>query len=266
MKLAIKISELTLAQEARIIRRYENSKRRQSQWAKEQQRQEFLKKNPAFVKDPSLTYVTASERKQIIKGYLADIAANQHPTDPPLTWDEKHKIIRAKLERARIAVAPNLTSEVEKYIDPKNEFVVKERLADMDRFNLYNHRIFKVRPEARAAHLAYGFLCGTAYAEMETYSYTWPDWDRIQEMVLRHGEEDKRVLAQKFAEWRDKGLQRPTPKGKPKTHPVIPAPIAAEGGVITTTLHVPPTSVPAAPTEAPGIMDSIKKVLGFSAN
>ena len=57
----------------------------------------------------------------------------------------------------------------------------------MFRENLRDHRLFTVRRECRLTHLAYGFLRGRAYRQLESYSRTKLDWGRVERMVMRYG-------------------------------------------------------------------------------
>lgn len=75
--------------------------------------------------------------------------------------------------------------------------------AESNFFGLRHHRVNDVRREARSAHLAYGFLKGNSYLEMENFSYTEPDWERIERLVEKYGEGDARAIKQQFAEWKD---------------------------------------------------------------
>ena len=70
------------------------------------------------------------------------------------------------------------------------------------------HRIKVVRPEARAAHLALGFLRGKSYVTMENKSYDWPNWTRIQEIITKYGDGDIRVLLQRFEQWKQEAEKR----------------------------------------------------------
>lgn len=69
-------------------------------------------------------------------------------------------------------------------------------------FGLRQHRIWDVRREARSSCLAYGFLRGHTYRQLEAKCYTAPDWKRIEKLIERYGEGDKRDLAQRFSEWK----------------------------------------------------------------
>jgi len=66
---------------------------------------------------------------------------------------------------------------------------------------LYFHRTKDIRPELRCANLAYGFLKGIPYKTMETKAYTQPDWTRVRKLAEKFGEDDSRVIAQRYAQW-----------------------------------------------------------------
>lgn len=73
-----------------------------------------------------------------------------------------------------------------------------------DRDSLRHHRKDIVRPFTRTAMLAYGFLKGRAYKEMERKRYTDPDWDALAKTIERHGSragilQDR---MQAFAQWK----------------------------------------------------------------
>jgi len=54
-------------------------------------------------------------------------------------------------------------------------------------FLLRDHRISQVREEARAALLAYGFLRGRNYGQMESFSFDPPPVRRVMELVQKFG-------------------------------------------------------------------------------
>lgn len=64
-----------------------------------------------------------------------------------------------------------------------------------------HHRLTRIRPEARNALLAYGFLRGMPYHKMENFSWTQPNWDRILKLATRYSKESEQVVAQRFAQW-----------------------------------------------------------------
>lgn len=70
-------------------------------------------------------------------------------------------------------------------------------------WGLRKHRTWDVRREARSSCLAYGFLRGRPYRALEEKCYSKPDWKRVQYLIERYGEGDKRSLVQKFSEWKD---------------------------------------------------------------
>lgn len=55
------------------------------------------------------------------------------------------------------------------------------------RMGLQRHRKHVVRPEARAAHLAYGYLRGLPFRSMEAKCHEYPRIDKVLELVLRYG-------------------------------------------------------------------------------
>lgn len=73
-----------------------------------------------------------------------------------------------------------------------------------DRDSLRIHRKGIVRWAARDAGLAYGFLRGRAYNEIEIKRYSDPDWKAIETMVLKYGERagGAQVLKQNFERWK----------------------------------------------------------------
>lgn len=70
-------------------------------------------------------------------------------------------------------------------------------------FGLQAHRRGILRREARYALLAYGFLRGKSYKQIEKKAYEPPNWTVIEQMAKRFGGLDSRVLLQRFAEWKD---------------------------------------------------------------
>jgi len=74
------------------------------------------------------------------------------------------------------------------------------------RHGLHHHRIHEVRPEARHALLAYGFLRGRDYRRLESKAARAPDWDRVQKLAEKFGavtKADLPAVAQRFAQWKD---------------------------------------------------------------
>lgn len=65
----------------------------------------------------------------------------------------------------------------------------------------HSHRVTVVRDEARLTNLAYGFLRGNEYCEMEERAKEEPDWNRIRRMALRFREKEYDELVSEFDEW-----------------------------------------------------------------
>lgn len=76
---------------------------------------------------------------------------------------------------------------------------------------LYLHRILKVRRAARNTHLAYGYLRGRSYTQLEASCAEAPDWADVKRMVKQYGglELDSTV-------WSSRPIlvDKPTPAGK----------------------------------------------------
>lgn len=54
-------------------------------------------------------------------------------------------------------------------------------------WGLRDHRTGKVREEARAAQIAYGYLNGLAYKQIENKAKTEPDWKRVCQLIEKYG-------------------------------------------------------------------------------
>lgn len=55
------------------------------------------------------------------------------------------------------------------------------------RNGLWLHRTTVVRSEARHTLLAYGFLKGRTYAQLERKCEHAPDWERVKKMIEKYG-------------------------------------------------------------------------------
>lgn len=80
---------------------------------------------------------------------------------------------------------------------------------------LNTHRIFDVRIEQRATLIAYGYLRGKAYRQIEQaphwlkapYSRPGPDWTKITAMIAKYQGGDKKVIFEQLKAWRELPLQ-----------------------------------------------------------
>lgn len=74
------------------------------------------------------------------------------------------------------------------------------------RQNLHLHRTKDVRYEQRSSLIAYGFLRGRAYRQIEQKNHPdrkKPNWTNIIEIATRFGDLDKRDAAQQIEEWKN---------------------------------------------------------------
>jgi len=68
--------------------------------------------------------------------------------------------------------------------------------------DLCQHRKLIVRPESRNSQLAYAFLRGKPYSKTEDKAKNYPNWDKVADIAARFSGEDKRIVAQRFEQWR----------------------------------------------------------------
>lgn len=54
------------------------------------------------------------------------------------------------------------------------------------RDGLHRHRVIDVRKEARATLVAYGYLCGKTYRQVEPKAAKPLDWSKVKSMVQRY--------------------------------------------------------------------------------
>lgn len=63
----------------------------------------------------------------------------------------------------------------------------ERRLTGDDRTSLHNHRVIEVRREARAALLAYAYMRGKPYRDIEQSCYQRPNLKRVTQIIQRFG-------------------------------------------------------------------------------
>jgi hypothetical protein len=66
---------------------------------------------------------------------------------------------------------------------------------------LNSHRRNELRKEARSTNIAYGFLKGKTYREIETLAYVQPDWERVKTLAGKYSEDDTETFNAKWAQW-----------------------------------------------------------------
>lgn len=104
-------------------------------------------------------------------------------------WNEapvdKRKLLKIKVK--------SLAAEAK--IIRKEEFRSNRQTRDA----LYWHRIFVVRTEARATHVAYGLIRGRTYKQIEQNPKGKPDWDKVKAMLKKYGPPDWETVLKKAA-------------------------------------------------------------------
>lgn len=77
-------------------------------------------------------------------------------------------------------------------------------------FGLRDHRINVVRTECRYSHIAYGFLRGRAYKQIENKCHEAPNWERVAEIVRKfnfaafpnmHAPEGRKAALEQLKAW-----------------------------------------------------------------
>jgi hypothetical protein len=96
---------------------------------------------------------------------------------------KEHKAKLDELAKAGLeTVTPGALAGIRKY-----EYVENRNYNPDLRWTLREHRLVKVKPEARAAHLALGYLKGMPYRKMETIAFNAPNWAKVWYNVLSFG-------------------------------------------------------------------------------
>ncbi len=77
-------------------------------------------------------------------------------------------------------------------------FAVEARVAATAHFQ---RQEVKAKREARATHLAHGFMRNVPYTRMEVRCYRRPDWSRVVEIINGHRFGDDRTFDQRLEQW-----------------------------------------------------------------
>lgn len=104
------------------------------------------------------------------------------------------RVVRAAVKRYIASLTPEQLGRFER----------RREAARNRKHLLHEHRINVVRREARATHLARAFLMGRSYHDVEQKAFQCPLGvlkERIENMVLKYGSGDRRVVQQKLEEW-----------------------------------------------------------------
>lgn len=90
------------------------------------------------------------------------------------------------------------------YTDPQTNFAAKHPMF----WSLRQHRLQDVRKECRHATIAYGYLRGRAYKQIEAKCHEAPIWSRVADIVINFSGykyatlEDKKKIRENVEAWR----------------------------------------------------------------
>lgn len=70
-------------------------------------------------------------------------------------------------------------------------------------WGLRQHRTQDVRSESRSAQIAYGYLRGRTYQQIEGAAKSEPDWKRVQRLIEKYGPKGQTDLEAKLQAWRE---------------------------------------------------------------
>ena len=69
------------------------------------------------------------------------------------------------------------------------------RVNNSQKWSMISHGRFVVKPEARAAQLAYAFIRGVPYSKLERNPRSAPDWKRVEQLVRKYAIDNTIILA-----------------------------------------------------------------------
>lgn len=103
------------------------------------------------------------------------------------------KVIRGFERKGKVVARTESDVRPEPTVVDGHPFGTPKRLrtrysfSPLRRDGLYRHRVDIVRVEARLTNIAYGFIRGKSYSQIETNATTPIDWTRVQKMVEQYG-------------------------------------------------------------------------------
>lgn len=126
--------------------------------------------------------IRARERK--LRQQLDLLVVRRRLTQTSMSATQIDRIIRRVIRRTSLPVQSSqaIMERLSIPIKPEWEYDTRRNL-----LNIRAHRIDVVRPEARAAQLAYAFLRGKTYASVEAKCYLPPNWERVEQIVRKFG-------------------------------------------------------------------------------
>ena len=196
MSIELKVKALSLAAEARIIK---------------QQEQKCTKRSKRY-------YAYQVERiEQKLQAVVDKIKNMADLSDTEV----ERRILYTRLTQLRNRLQI-LQINLQKK-QPSDAFIKK---MDARRISLERHRIDVVRAEARATHIARGYLAGRTWQQMEgdKPAFCYTGWDRVHAMVMKYDTDRKGPVARKalFDSWllslgvihEEKVIEPSVPSGK----------------------------------------------------
>ena len=155
----------------------------------------------------------ADEAKRIRKEEMKTKTIIEDTKDPSSQIGYYTKRLDRISREGIIGVAPKYVQETQETLDKwmkraaiaRNKSAINARYVIV-RHGLAEHRKGLVRSEARAANLAYGFVRGRSYKEIEQTCHNPPNWNRVEKLVTTYGEGDSRDIAQRFAAWKAEAI------------------------------------------------------------
>jgi hypothetical protein len=197
MSIELKVKALSLAAETRIIK---------------QQEQKCLKRSKRY-------YAYQVER---IEQKLQAVVNKIRSTEETSEQEVERRILYTRLTQLRNRLQI-LQINLQKR-QPSDKFVAK---MDNQRIKLERHRIDVVRAEARATHIARGYIAGRTWEQMEgdiKKAALYQNWERVYAMVMRYDTEGTSPTARKalFDSWllslgvthEEKVIEPSSPSGK----------------------------------------------------
>ncbi|HYT41509.1 MAG TPA: hypothetical protein VEP90_04140 [Methylomirabilota bacterium] len=185
----LKVKIYSLAEEAKYIRKQEQKRKRKAAYARDHVH--YDRRVAWHIKQ-----IARLQHRKIVE-YSADVTDIQK-------WKESHKhdaidyderIQWHKMEILRLQRQHNTTHITQETVN------YNERI----RGGLRLHRIWDVRSEARATYVAYAFLRGLEYEDVEPASQSSPQWGRVRDLVQKYGERGTyQDRLEKLAEWVNK--------------------------------------------------------------
>lgn len=124
------------------------------------------------------------------------------------------RIIRKQMRRVAARPFGEVAAEVRlETLPPKSRERILRRIRNRqpgkqrpEWQGMQHHRKVVIRKEARCSCLAYGFLRGRAYDQLEQSCHEQPDWKNVEAIVGRFAVEDQRIVQQKFEQWKQSAI------------------------------------------------------------